>query len=180
MRPGPHAVPVPGHPGFWCTELDESLAKSLIERTLDPEDVRLREMTRDLARFASSGRLEQWRPGRDLLCLVDDAGSLHGFGWLAEKPLPKRDDYFDPEQLRREDPRLTCAIRTYGETRGRGLLTKAFAECALDILLRRRTHGPIWFETKARNAMARALGRQLGFAEVSGEEGGTVIGLRPG
>jgi hypothetical protein len=162
-----------------CAELDEELAVALIERTLDPGDVRLREMTRDLGRFSSSGQLDRWKPGRDLICLQDDAGSLLGVLWVASKPLPERDDYLDPELLRQREPRLTCAIRTYGRARGRGLLTKRFAEHALEELLRRRSEPlSVWYETKAANTGARALGRQLGFFEASGEAGGTVVGVR--
>lgn len=174
------ARPIPEHPGFWCAELNDDLAESLIERTLDREDVRLREMTRDLGRFSSMGQLEGWRPGRDLLCLQDDGGLLLGVVWVADKPLPQRDDYFESERLREQAPTLTCAIRTYGPARGRGLLTKAFAEHALEELLRRRGGSqPIWYQTKAQNQEARSLGHQLGFFEVSGEADGTVIGIRP-
>lgn len=170
---------LPGHPGFRCSELSERLARALIERTLDSGDVRLREMTRDLARFSSEGQLARWLPGRDLLFLEDDAGSLLGLGWIADKPLPRRDDYFDPELMRECDPRLTCAIRTYGRARGRGLLTRDFARFSLEKGLGKRDNpGAVWFETKALNASARALARQTGFVEVSGEAGGTVIGVR--
>lgn len=173
------AAPIPDNPGFWCTELDDHLVKSLIERTHDPSDVRLREMTRDLVRFSSAGKLDKWRPGRDLLCLQDDEGTLLGISWLADKPLPQRDDYLDPELMRRHDPRVTCAIRTYGEARGRGLLTIAFAKYSLERLLRNRPEQSIvWYETKAHNSGARALAAQLGFLEVSGEAGGSVVGIR--
>jgi hypothetical protein len=174
------STPLPGHPGFWCSDLDDDLARALIARTHNADDVTLREMTRDLARFASEERLAQWRPARDLVCLQDDAGSLLGFGWVVDKPLPERDDYFDPELVRECDPRLTCAIRTYGPARGRGLLTKHFAVYAGEVIFARREgrNDPIWFETKADNLAARALGRQLGFVEMSGEAGGTVVGIR--
>ncbi len=173
------SIPLPGHPELRCSELDDRLAELLIARTLDSEDVRLREMTRDLARFSSKGQLARWRPGRDLLCLEDDTEALLGLTWLADKPLPRRDDYFEPERLRKLDPRLTCALRTYGRARGRGMLTKSWAECSLAELLRRRPEATsVWFETKAGNVWARALARQLGFVEVSGEAGGTVVGLR--
>jgi len=174
------AVPVPDYQGFWCTELNDELAQALIVRTLDSDDLRLREMTRDLARFSSEGQLTQWQPGRDLLCLQDDAGTLLGVAWLADKPLPQRDDYRNPELMREQNPRVTCAIRTYGRARGRGLLTKAFARYALEELLSRRTKKPaaIWCEMKANNVWARALARQMGFREVSQEAGGTVVGIR--
>lgn len=172
-------VPLPDHPGFWCSEPNERLVQALIVRTLDVEDVRLREMTHDLARFSSGGQLERWRPGRDLLFLHDEAETLLGLGWLADKPLPRRDDYLDPELMRERSPNLTCAIRTYGPARGRGLLTQAFAQTSLEMLLSRHPRATsIWYETKAANDAARALGRQMGFAEVSGEEGGSVIGVR--
>lgn len=172
-------MPIPGHPGFWCTELDDELAGSLIERTLDSDDVRLREMTRDLARFSSQGELARWKPGRALLCLQDDRGTLLGIAWLADKPAPRRDDYLDAQMMREHDPRVTCAIRTYGAARGRGFLTQAFAKCALEELLRRRAEPTaIWYETKAGNGWARALARQMGFLEASGEAGGTVVGVR--
>jgi len=81
--------------------------------------------------------------------------------------------------LRRVEPRITVAIRTYGAARGRGALTKDFADFSRDGLIHRReSPGPIWFETKARNSAARALGRQTKFVEVSGEAGGTVVGVR--
>jgi len=169
---------VPGHPGFFCCELDDELARALIARTLDSRDVRLREMTRDLDRFSSVGRLAAWRPGRDLHCLVDEGGSLVGLQWIADKPLPERDDYLDPPMLRRFDPRITVAIRAYGPVRGRGILTKDFGDFSRHILLDRRGWpGPVWFETKAHNRAARALAKQAGFVEVSGEEGGTVVGV---
>ena len=172
-------APLPGHPGLWCSELDDNLARALIARTLDSSDVRLREMTRDLARFSSDGQLARWRPGRDLLCLRDDAWSLLGLTWIADKPLPERDDYFDPELLREYDPRITVAIRTYGAARGRGVLTKDFADFSRDKLVARRERpGAIWYETKAANRAARALGKQTKFVEVSGEAGGTVVGVR--
>lgn len=175
----PKAVPLPGHPGFRCSELDERLAVLLVERTRDASDVRLREMTRDLERFSSKGELAEWRPGRDLLCLEDGTGSLLGLIWIAKKPLPERDDYFDPELLRSHTPRITVAIRTYGAARGRGVLTKDFADFSLETLLSRHPDaGAVWFETKAHNLSARALGRQTGFVEVSGEAGGTVVGVR--
>jgi GNAT superfamily N-acetyltransferase len=163
---------------LWCSGLDERLAEQLIERTLDKRDVRLREMTHDLSRFSSGGQLEQWRPGRDLVCLQDEGGTLLGVIWVAEKPMPERDDYFDPELIRRRGPRLTFAIRTYGVARGHGL-AKAFSDYALDFLVRDRPrpHG-IWYQTKAANAAARRLGDSLGFFEASGEEGGTVVGVR--
>lgn len=169
---------LPGHPGLWCSSLDEQLAELLIERTLDPHDVRLREMTHDLSRFSSEGQLEQWRPGRDLVCLQDDGGSLLGVIWVAEKRMPERRDYFDPELIRRRGPRLTFAIRTYGAARGHGL-AKAFSEYSLDRLFRDRPrpHG-VWYQTKAANMAARHLGDTLGFFEASGEEGGTVVGVR--
>jgi len=172
-------VSLSDHPGFHCCELDEELAEALIARTLDPADVRLREMTRDLTRFSSRGQLARWRPGRDLVCLRSDAGGLSGVFWVVDKPLPERNDYFEPDAMRERAPRLTCAIRTYGAARGRGLLTKAFAERALEELLRRRGGSPsIWYQTKAENLEARALGRQLGFFEASAEDDGTVIGVR--
>lgn len=175
----PESVPLPGHPGFWCSELDDRLAQLLIARTLDSTDLRLREMTRDLARFSSEGQLTRWRPGRDLLCLTDDAGSLLGLVWIANKPLPERDDYFDPELMRGCAPEITVAIRTYGLVRGRGVLTKDFADFARGRLLRKHpAPGPVWFETKAHNTAARALGKQTEFVEVSGEAGGTVVGVR--
>jgi hypothetical protein len=172
-------VSLSDHPGFQCCDLDEELAEALIARTLDPADVRLREMTRDLNRFSSMGQLAQWRPGRDLLCLRTIAEGLLGVFWVVDKPLPERNDYFEPDVLLERAPSLTCAIRTYGAARGRGLLTKAFAECALEELLRRRGGSPsVWYQTKAENHEARALGRQMGFFEASGEEDGTVIGVR--
>lgn len=175
----PGAKPVPENPGFWCSDLDDRLAEALIERTLDPSDIRLREMTRDLSRFSSKGQLVDWRPGRDLLCLQDEAGSLLGVFWVVKKQLPERDDYRCPKRLEELAPDLTCAIRTYGVARGRGLLTKYFAEHALDELLRKHPESrSVWYQRKAENHAARALGRLLGFVEVSGEAGGTVIGLR--
>lgn len=167
------------HPTLRCGELDPDMAEALIARTLDPSDVRLREMTRDLARFFSSGQLAKWRPGRDLLCMYDEERSLLGVLWIANKRLPRRDDYFDSAKLYAHNPQLTVAIRTYGQARGRGLLTKSFAEHALARLLgkRPRPHS-VWYETKANNSGARALGRQLGFVEASGEAGGTVVGVR--
>lgn len=172
-------VELPGHPGFSCTELDEHLAEALIARTLDSSDLRLREMTRDLARFSSSGQLAEWRPGRDLICLEDEARSLLGIVWVTDKPLPERDDYFDLASLREQRPSVTGAIRTYGRARGRGVLTMIFAKYALEALLRRRPEPTsLWYETRAHNLGARALGRQLGFSEVSGEAGGRVVGVR--
>lgn len=169
---------LPGYPGLWCRELDDELADALIERTLDPRDVRLREMTRDLSRFSSSGRVAEWLPGRDLVCLQDAGRALLGVIWVARKAMPARDDYFDPELVRRRGPRTTWAIRTYGEARGHGVAV-AFSEYALDRLLRERPEGPsLWYQTKAENAAARALGARLGFFEASGEAGGTVIGIR--
>lgn len=174
----PASVPLPGHPGFWCCELDDELAQALIARTLDSSDVRLREMTRDLARFSNAGQLASWKPGRDLLCLVDDRRSLLGIQWIADKPLPRREDYSDPELLRDPAPGMTIAIRTYGPARGRGVLTKDFADFSRNKLLDRRGRpGAVWFETKAHNQAARALGKQAGFVEVSGEAGGTVVGV---
>jgi GNAT superfamily N-acetyltransferase len=170
-------VALPGHPGLWCSGLDERLAEALIARTLDPSDVRLREMTHDLSRFSSAGELAQWRPGHDLVCLQDDAGTLLGVTWIAKKAMPARDDYFDPELMRR-GPRLTVAIRTYGEARGHGL-AEAFVRHALERLLRDRPEGrSLWFQTKATNAAVRRLAWKMGFVEASGEEGGTVVGIR--
>lgn len=169
-----------GFAGYRCRRLDEGLADALIARTLDPGDARLREMTRDLERFSSRGQLDQWRPGRDLLCLEDEEGSLQGVLWVADKPLPERDDWREPRRVREIAPRVTCAIRTYGAARGRGLLTRAFAETALAELLRSRGALAVWYQTKAANHGARALGRQLGFFEASGEAGGTVVGIRSG
>lgn len=169
---------LPGHPGLRCCGLNEGLAESLIERTLDPHDVRLREMTRDLSRFSSSGQLAKWRPGRDLVCLQDAAGSLLGVIWVARKMMPERDDYFDPELVRKRGPRLTWAIRTYGLARGNHV-AQAFSEYALERLLRERPEGrSLWYQTKAANTAARALGKSMGFFEASGEAGGTVIGIR--
>ncbi|HEU5142592.1 MAG TPA: hypothetical protein VFU04_05485 [Solirubrobacterales bacterium] len=171
-------MPLPGHAGLWCSGLDDRLAEALIARTLDPSDVRLREMTHDLSRFSSAGQLERWQPGRDLICLQDGAGSLLGIVWVAAKAMPERDDYFDPELMRRRAPRLTLAVRTYGEARGHGL-AEAFLGNALNRLLRDRPEGrSLWYETKAANAAVRKLGRNMGFFEASGEEGGTVIGVR--
>jgi hypothetical protein len=170
---------LPGHPGLWCSGLNERLAEQLIERTLDRRDVRLREMTQDLSRFSNEGQLELWRPGRDLIFLEDDEGVLMGLTWIADKPLPERDDYFDPELMRGCNPQITVAIRTYGLARGKGVLTKDFADFSRDTLVHRRPDpGPIWFETKAHNKAARSLGRQTKFVEVSGEAGGTVVGVR--
>ena len=169
---------LPGHPGLWCCDLDESLAESLIERTLDPHDIRLRQMTRDLSRFSSSGQLSKWRPGRDLICLHDALGALMGVVWVARKAMPERDDYFDPGLIRRRGPRLTWAIRTYGAARGHGV-ARAFADLALERLVRNRPEGPsLWYQTKAENLAARALAERLGFFEASGEAGGTVVGVR--
>lgn len=170
---------LPGYPGLWCESgLDETLAKKLIARTLDPRDVRLREMTHDLSRFSSSGRLAHWQAGRDLVCLQDGAGSLLGIIWVARKAMPTREDYVDPALVRRRGPRLTWAIRTYGSARGHGL-AQAFSEHALDRLLHGRPEGrSLWYETKAANAAARSLGLSLGFIEASGEAGGTVVGIR--
>gem|GEM_PF-4307029 len=169
---------LPGHPELVCSALDDGLAQALIARTLDTSDVRLREMTHDLERFSSEGQLMEWRPGRDLICLTNLTRVLLGVFWVADKSLPERDDYLDPERLRALDPNLTCAIRTYGPARGHGLLTKKFAEHALEELLRLRRERRVWYETKADNLGARALGRQMGFVEVSGEAGGRVVGVR--
>ncbi len=169
---------LPGYPGLWCSELDEGLAEALIERTLDPSDVRLREMTRDLSRFSSTERLAKWRAGRDLVCLRDEARVLLGVIWVARKAMPRRDDYLHPALVRRRGPRTTWAIRTYGAARGYGV-ADVFSEYALDKLLRNRREGrSLWYETKAENRAARALGARLGFFEVSGEAGGTVVGMR--
>ncbi len=177
--PGPGSATLADYPQFRCRELDQGLAEALVARTLDANDVRLREMTRDLSRFSSEAQLARWRPGRDLLCLQDDLGSLVGVFWVVEKPIPERDDYRDPPLIRKWSPSLTCAIRTYGSARGHGFLTKAFAEQALERLLRKRSTRPsLWYETKAHNTGARALGWQLGFFEASGEAGGTGIGVR--
>jgi hypothetical protein len=170
--------PLPGYSGLWCCGLNESLAEALIERTNDPSDVRLREMTHDLERFSSSGRLAEWKAGRDLVCLRDATGTLLGVIWVAKKPMPERDDYFDPELVRRRGPRTTWAIRTYGVARGHGVAA-GFSELALDRLLRNRPEGrSLWYQTKAENAAARALGQRLGFFEASGEAEGAVVGMR--
>lgn len=177
---GSDALPLPGHPGYWYGGLDDRLADALIERTLDADDVRLREMTRDLGRFATRGQLDRWLPGHDLLILQDGSGAFLGLFWVVDKPLPAREDYLNPALLRRLDPRITCAIRTYGVARGHGILTKAFAERALNRLLDRRGDpDAVWYETKSENLAARALGRQLGFIEVSGDADGRVVGVRP-
>jgi len=169
---------LPGYPGLWCSGLDERLAELLIARTLDRTDVRLREMTHDLSRFSSSRQLERWHPGRDLVCLQDGERSLLGVIWVAEKQIPERCDYVDPELIRRRAPHWTWAIRTYGIARGHGL-AKSFSEYALERLLRDRPRPhALWYQTKASNAAARHLGSTLGFFEASGEEGGTVIGVR--
>lgn len=169
---------LPGYPGLLCCGLSEDLVTALVARTLDPADVRLREMTRDLSRFSSSGRLAEWRAGRDLVCLCDQVGSLLGVIWVAKKSMPERGDYFDPDLIRRRGPHTTWAIRTYGPTRGHGVAT-AFSEYALDRLLRDRPEGrSLWYQTKAANTAARALGERLSFSEVSGEAGGTVVGVR--
>ncbi|MET0304833.1 MAG: hypothetical protein ABW196_01220 [Solirubrobacterales bacterium] len=176
-RGGETTEPLPGYGGLWCGALDQTLAEALIERTLDPHDVRLREMTHDLERFSSSGQLAEWSPGRDLICLHDAAKSLLGVLWVAAKRMPERDDYFDPELMRR-GPRITLALRTYGVARGHGMAL-AFTEYGLDRLLRDRPEGrSLWYETKAVNTAARALAKRLGFSEASGEAGGTVVGVR--
>jgi hypothetical protein len=171
-------VPLPGYGNLWCSNLDKRLAAQLIKRTLDRRDARLREMTHDLSRFSSNGQLEQWWPGRDLVCLQDGTGRLLGVIWIAEKPMPERSDYFNPELIRKHGPLRTVAIRTYGEARGHGL-AKCFCEYSFARILRDqpRPHG-IWYETKAANAAARHLGLSLDFFEVSGEEKGTVVGMR--
>lgn len=174
----PDEESLPGHTGLWCCGLNETLVESLIERTLDPDDIRLREMTRDLSRFSSSGQLAKWRPGRDLVCLRDAVGSLLGVIWVARKEMPKRDDYFDPDLVRKRGPLTTWAIRTYGPARGHHV-AQAFSEYALERLLRERPEGrSLWYQTKAANTAARALGKSMGFFEASGEAGGTVIGIR--
>jgi hypothetical protein len=138
-------------------------------------------MTRDLDRFSSRERLEKWRQDREILCLVDARGSLLGIVWVGEKPMPQRSDYLDTDLMRRRGPRLTWAIRLYGAARGFGLSID-FAECALANLLsgRRGRSSSLWHQTKAKNIAARSLARHLGFFEASGEEGGTVIGVRFG
>ena len=170
--------PLPGHSDLLCCPLTEDLVASLIERTLDPGDVRLREMTRDLSRFSSTGQLTEWRPGHDLVCLKDASGSLLGVIWVAKKKMPERDDYFEPDSMPEHGPPLTWAIRTYGPARGHGV-AYAFSEFALGQLLPKRPEGrSLWYQTKAENRAARALGKHLGFFEASGEAGGTVIGVR--
>jgi GNAT superfamily N-acetyltransferase len=174
----PAVETLPGHPDLRCCGLSEDLVESLIERTLDPADVRLREMTRDLSRFSSGGQLAEWRPGHDLVCLKDAAGELVGVIWVVRKEMPARSDYFDPQLIRERGPRLTWAIRTYGAARGHGI-AYAFSEYALERLLRDRPEGrSLWYQTKAENSAARALGQRLGFFEASGDADGTVIGVR--
>jgi GNAT superfamily N-acetyltransferase len=164
--------------GLKLTSLNEDLAALLIERTMDPRDESLRAMTRDLSRFSTAGRLTEWLPGHDIVCLQDAAGSLLGVVWVVRKALPERSDYLDPESIRKRGPQLTWAIRTYNPARGQGLAA-VFAENALDRLLSKRGEGrSLWYQTKADNKKARSLGRRLGFAEVSGEADGTVVGIR--
>lgn len=176
MPPGASALP--GHPELSCSPLDDRLADQLVARTIDPQDGRLRAMTSDLARFSSRERLDRWRKSRQILCLLDPQASLLGVVWVGEKPLPQRDDYLDPELIRTRGPRMTFAIRLYGAVRGCNV-SFDFAEFALHTLLSERK-GPssLWFQTKADNGAARNLGKHMDFVEATGEEGGTVVGIR--
>lgn len=172
--------PLPGHPDLLCGPLTDAAVGQLVTRTLDPSDEQLRAMTHDLSRFSCLEQIERWRRGeRTALCLLDPAGSLVGIFWVTEKSPPARDDYLDPEAIRRHAPSVTVAIRLYGPLRGHGV-ARAFAERSLDVLLRDYDPPPsLWFETRADNLAIRALATQFGFDEASGEAGGTVIGLRP-
>jgi hypothetical protein len=162
-----------------CRPLTEELADLLIARTMDPADGLLREMTHDLSRFSSLAQLDRWRErDREALCLCDATGSLLGIFWVAEKPLPARDDYYKPVLIRTHDPRLTVAIRLYGPARGRGL-AKDFSAHALAEFLGHYPEPPaLWFETRADNLVTRSLGKRMGFVEATAESGGTVIGVR--
>jgi hypothetical protein len=168
-----------GYPGLRCVPLDDELADQLVTRTLDPADANLRDMTSDMKRFSSRERLDRWNRNRRLLCLVDPSRSLLGVVWVGRKPMPDRDDYFDPELIRLRGPQTTWAIRLYGSARRHGLAA-AFSDQALAALSDRPGRLPLWYQTKSDNAAARALGDRLGFLEASGEADGTVVGVRFG
>lgn len=171
--------PLPGHPDYHCSPLTDAVADKLVARTLDPADERLRAMTHDASRFSCREQIERWRRGaRETICLIDSRDDLAGIFWVTEKSPPERDDYFDPDLIRRHAPSITVAIRLYGSARGHGL-AKAFIEHSLEVLLRHRVPPPsLWYETRANNIAIRVLATQLGFEEVSGDTCGTVIGMR--
>lgn len=171
-------APLPGHPELRCVPLDDRLADQLIARTLDPEDPTVREMTHDLSRFSSREQLARWRGERRIVCLQDEAEGLRGVIWVTPKPMPPREDYLDPRLIRESGPDVTWAIRLYGPSRGHGTAA-AFSEHVLPMLIPGHVGPPpVWYETKATNLAARALGKRLGFVVVSGEAGGTLVGAR--
>ena len=173
------AVALPAHPGLWCAPLDEEFADLLVGRTLDGNDSRLREMTKDLDRFSSHERLEHWWENRQVRCLVDAELSLLGVTWIGPRPMPERDDYFEPAWIAEHGPSQTWALRMYGALRGQGLAA-AFAETAFDSFAGGAGRLPLWASTKAVNGAARNLALRVGFREVSGEADGRIVYVRSG
>lgn len=143
-------------------------------------DTKLRQFTSDPKRFSDRNEYDKWKSGgRTIYTLVDNQQNLSGIIWFGKKEphISKRDilENFDPNKLG-----ITFAIRTYGETRGKGIGRHFMEETFKHFQSLPETQAlekqGMWLETSVDNIPAVRLYQKFGFRTVTTpDEAGKII-----
>lgn len=132
-------------------------------------DAEVQKYTSDAKRFKDRDTFEERlisKP-RTYYSLSDKDGNLAAIFWAGEEEIPER-NY--PERFKKQNYKLTFAIRTYGNYRGKGLsgifLQKAFEEFQKTDEYKNASAKGFWLATHSDNQPAIRAYTEFGFEAV--------------
>jgi RimJ/RimL family protein N-acetyltransferase len=131
-------------------------------KSLDESDELLQKNTSDKTRFGGENSYDEWyAKGRLPIAMIDSNGSLAALAWYGPQALPDDSEFEIPDRSGEWD---TAGYRSYGEYRGKGLMTP-FIEFTLQMHQQLFPKQRIWIETNEDNIAGRKVFGRSGFKE---------------
>ncbi len=148
--------------------LDKLLIDQLITYSLDTNDTELQKHTSDYKRFGEGSYEEWFGKGRTPYALINAEGLLAALAWFGPKPIGRKSlRYLSEAELKEEYAQPTgdahtVVYRSYGQFRGRGLMT-TFMRFAIKDYKERNPGVKLWAGVSSHNEASVALATKLGF-----------------
>lgn len=148
--------------------LDKVLVEQLVKYSLNTSDVELQKHTSDHQRFGNGSYEEWFGKGRTPYALVSAGNELAALAWFGPKPIGRKSlRYLSEAELKEEYSQPTgdahtVVYRSYGQFRGKGLMTR-FMQFAIQDYKARYPEAKLWAGVSSHNEASVALANKLGF-----------------
>ena len=151
-----------GHEYSVVAGLTEEQVIDLRTKSTDESDEPIQKNTSDKLRFGGSDSYEKWYAKERLpLALISHSGALAALAWYGPEPLPPDSEREITDRSGHWD---TAGYRSYGEYRGKGLMTP-FIQLTLQVHATLFPDRKIWIETNEDNIAGRKVFGRSGFKE---------------